>query len=325
MASKSLWLGEIWYLIAWRSLMANDPYKVLGVARDATEKQIRAAFLKLAKTSHPDLHPGDSKAEERFKEANAANDLLSDPARRARFDSGEIDASGQERPPPGPPPGQRSYREHAEGAAGARYSAGFGDGDDLGDILSSMFGARGPAGARREGVDRQYSLSVAFLDAVRGTTQRLVLPDGGSLDVTIPPGLESGQTLRLRGKGGPGEPPGDALIEVAVGEHALFKRVGRDIHLELPVTVAEAVLGGQVQVPTIDGAVTMTIRPHAEAGTKLRLRGKGVPASAGRPAGDAYVTLRIVLGPPDAGLAAFLRERTDAPAWDPRTGLEGSK
>ena len=307
--------------------MADDPYTVLGVARDATDKQIRSAFLKLAKTSHPDLHPGDAKAEEKFKAVSAANDLLSDPERRARFDRGEIDAAGHERPPSGPPPGQRSYREHAEGVGGMHYGAGFGiDDDDLGDILSGMFGARGRAGMRdgadaRKGADRRYSLVVPFLDAVRGTSQRLFLPEGGSLDVSIPPGLDSGQVLRLRGKGGPGEPPGDALIEVEVAPHPLFRREARDIHLDLPVTLAEAVLGGPVTVPTIDGPVTMTVPPRSDTGTKLRLRGKGVPASGGSPAGDAYVTLRVVLGPPDDRLAAFLRERTDTPFWNPRKEL----
>lgn len=312
--------------------MADDPYQVLGVKRDATDKQIRSAFLKLAKTTHPDLNPGDAKAEERFKAVNAANDLLSDSERRAQFDRGEIDAAGQQRPPPGPPPGQRYYRDHADGAAGASYSArpgagfggaGFSGGDDdLGDILSGLFGARGRGGAPRGGGDRRYSLPVSFLDAVRGATQRLTLPDGGSLDVRIPPGLENGQVLRLRGKGDPGDPPGDALIEVTVGSHPLFRREGRDILLDLPVTVAEVVLGGRVTVPTITGPVTMTVPAGSDTGARLRLRGKGVPAAGGQPGGDAYATLRIVLGPPDEGLATYLRDRTDAPAFDPRAGLE---
>ncbi len=302
--------------------MADDPYKTLGVARDATEAQLRKAYLKLAKTTHPDLNPGDAKAEERFKAVNAAHDLLSDAELRGRYDRGEIDGAGQVRPPPGPPPGQRSYRAHAEGAAGTRYSAGGAD-DDLGDILSGLFGARGRAGAPRGGADRRYSLAVTFLDAVRGTTQRLVLPDGGSLDVRIPPGLEDGQVLRLRGKGAPGDPAGDALIEVAVGPHAVFRREGRDIHLDLPVSVSEALLGGRVQVPTVDGPVSMAVPAGSEAGTRLRLRGRGVPATVGQPAGDGYATLRIVLGPPDPALAGFLRDRTDAPAWNPRAGLEG--
>ncbi len=305
--------------------MADDPYKTLGVARDATEQQIRKAYLKLAKTTHPDLNPGDTKAEERFKAVNAAHDLLQDAGQRARYDRGEIDESGQPRPPPGPPPGARRYRDHADGAAGARYSAGFGgDADDLGDILSGLFGARGRAGAGpRGGADRRYSLAVPFLDAVRGTTQRLSLPEGGSLDVRIPAGLDSGQVLRLRGKGAPGDPPGDALIEVEVGPHPLFRREGRDIHLDLPVTVAEAVLGGRITVPTVDGPVSMAVPPGSSTGTRLRLRGRGVPASDGQPAGDAYATLRIMLAPSDPDLAAFLRDRTDAPDWNPRAGMEG--
>lgn len=308
--------------------MADDPYKTLGVARDATEQQIRKAFLKLAKTTHPDLNPGDPKAEERFKAVNAAHDLLQDAEQRARYDRGEIDAAGQPRPPPGPPPSSR-YRDHAESAAGTRYSAGMGmDDDDLGDILSGLFGARGRAGfgagaGPRGGADRRYSLAVPFLDAVRGGTQRLTLPDGGSLDVRIPPGMETGQTLRLRGKGAPGDPPGDALIEIEVGPHPLFRREGRDIHLDLPVTVSEAVLGGRVTVPTIDGPVNMTVPAGSSTGTRLRLRGRGVPASGSQPAGDAYATLRIMLAPNDPGLADYLRNRTDTPDWNPRAGMEG--
>lgn len=310
--------------------MADDPYQILGLPREATEKQIRAAFLKLAKSSHPDLNPNDPGAEARFKAINAAHALLSDPAARARFDRGEIDAAGQEQPPPS----QRSYRAHAESAAGARYRAGPEDmgEDDLGDILSELFGAQAGQGGgqgrgRRRGANRHYTLTVPFLDAVRGTTQRLALPEGGSLDVRIPPGLESGQILRLRGKGGAGDPPGetppgDALIEVTVAPHALFRRIGRDIHFDLPVSVSEAMLGARVAVPTIDGRVMLTIPPGSDTGTRLRLRGKGVPASAGQPAGDAYVTLRVMIGPEDEALAAFLRSRKNPPAWDPRAGLE---
>ena len=299
--------------------MADDPYTILGLARDATDKQIRSGFLKRAKTSHPDLNPGDPKAEERFKAINAAHDLLSDPERRGRFDRGEIDAAGHEQPPPG----YRPYRDHAEGAAGTNYSAAFhgDDQDELGDILSSLFAERGRAGTPRWGSDRRYSLAVPFLDAVRGSVQRLALPEGGELDVRIPPGLDDGQVLRLRGKGGPGDPPGDALIEVTVTPHPLFRRVGHDIQLDLPVTVAEAALGARVNVPTITGPVTMMIPAGSDTGTKLRLRGKGLAGREGQPAGDAYAILRIVLGPRDEGLAAFLRNRTDAPAWDPRVGL----
>ena len=304
--------------------MADEPYKTLGISRIATAKQIRTAFLKLAKTTHPDLNPGDPKAEERFKAINAAYDLISDPDRRARFDRGEIDAAGHEPPPPRSHASQSSYRSHAEGPGGSQYGSSFGGEDehDLGDILSGLFGGRARHAARRESADRHYTLAVSFLDAVRGTTQRLVLPEGGTLDVRIPAGLTSGQVLRLRGKGGPGPLAGDALVEVDVASHPLFRRQGRDIELDLPITVAEAVVGARVTVPTINGPVSMTVPAGSEAGTRLRLRGRGVPASGTSAAGDGYATLQIVLGPPDAGLANFLRDRTDAPDWNPRLVLE---
>lgn len=303
--------------------MADDPYTTLGVARDATDKQIRSAYLKMAKTSHPDLNPNDRKAEERFKAINAANDLLSDPERRARLDRGEIDGAGHERPPQSAP-GRRQYRDHADGAAGARYSASFGEDGDFDDLFSGMFGARGRAPGPRRGADQRYTLGVSFIDAVVGATRRLSLPEGGTLDVRIPAGIESGKVLRLTGKGAAGEPAGDALIEIDVAPHPLFRRDGQDILLDLPVTLAEAVLGGRVVVPTVGGSVTMTIPPGSDTGTRLRLRGKGVPGSGARPAGDAYPTLRVVLGPRDEALATFLRERADAPAWDPRQNLEAA-
>jgi len=288
--------------------LADDPYTLLGIPRTATEKQVRSAFLKLAKTSHPDMNPGDKRAEERFKAISGAHDLLSDPAKRARYDRGEVDAAGQEVPPRGYRPG------------GAAYS-----GDDMGDILSSMFGgqARGPARPRR-GSDQRYTLAVSFLDAARGAKQRVALPGGGSLDVQIPPGVESGQTLRLRAQGGPGSaggPAGDALIEVTVTPHPLFRREGRDIHLDLPITINEAVLGGRVPVPTVAGAVTMAVPPGSDSGTRLRLRGKGIPAHGKHPAGDAYATLRVVVGPADDALRDFLRDWAPGQAFNPRSGL----
>lgn len=289
--------------------MTDDPYTLLGVPRTATEKQIRAAFLKLAKTSHPDVNPGDKKAEERFKAISSAHDLLSDSVKRARFDRGEIDATGQEVPPPG-------FR---------RGGATFAD-DDMSDILSSMFRsqARGGTSRPRRGADQRYTLTVSFLDAARGATQRLALPGGGDLDVRIPPGMESGQTLRLRDKGAAGTaggPAGDALIEITVTPHPLFRRVGRDIHLDLPITVAEAVLGAKVTVPTIAGNVTMAVPAGSDTGTTLRLRGKGIPAHGKQPAGDAYATLRVMVGPADEALTAFLREWAPRQTFDPRCDL----
>lgn len=293
--------------------MVDDPYKVLGLSKTATEKQVKEAFHKIAKTSHPDLNPGDKKAEERFKAAANAHDLLSDPEKRARFDRGEMDTSGQEAP-------QRSYyRDHAETSAGSRYNARFSE-DELSDLLSGMFrnGERPGSARAMKGRDNRYSLPVSFVQAARGGPQRLMLPEGGEIDVQIPPGTISGTVLRLRGKGGPGTPPGDALIEVDVGLHPFFTREGQDIFLELPVSVQEAVLGGRVTVPTITGSVTMAIPEGSDSGTKLRLRGKGIPAHGNRPAGDAFATLRIVIGPQDQLLRDAMRAR---PAFDPRREL----
>ena len=306
--------------------MADDPYKTLGVKREASADDIRSAYRKLAKKHHPDLNPGNKAAEERFKAVSAANELLSDPEKRARFDRGEIDASGQERPE------RHFYRGYAEGAQGRRYGSpgagepfGAGVPDDLGDILSEFMrgqGGRQGEPIRMRGRDQVYQLSVEFSDAVNGATRRLTLPEGGQeLDVTIPPGVEDGQVLRLRGKGGPGMnggPPGDALIEIGIAAHPFFRRDGNDIHVELPVTLAEAVLGARIEVPTPRGNVTMTIPKHSDTGTRLRLRGRGVAAHAGRPAGDEYVTLRVMIGETDEALETFLRDWGPKHAINPR-------
>ena len=281
--------------------MAEDPYKVLGVARDATEKQIRAAFLKIAKTSHPDLNPDDKKAEERFKTAANAHDMLSDPDKRAKFDRGEIDGSGQEK-------ARGGYRTHADSAAGTRYGTSTFSDDELNDILSGLFrnGARPGFTGPMRGRDHRYTLMVSFVDAAQGGPQRINLPDGGELNVTIPPGTEAGQTLRLRGKGGAGTPPGDALIDIQVGTHPQFRRDGANIELDLPVQFRDAILGARVTVPTLTGAVTMAVPPGSDSGTRLRLRGKGIPAIGTSPAGDLYATIRITIGPVDDALRDFL-------------------
>jgi DnaJ-class molecular chaperone len=319
---------------------ANDPYQILGVSRTASADELRKAFRKIAKTNHPDLNPGDKAAEERFKAANAAYDLLSDPEKRARFDRGEIDATGQEVPPRG------YYRDYAEGAQGARYRPGGGAGadpfagmgsgwtsggsfdpDDLEDILGMFRQSTTQAGPRR-GRDANYRLTVDFLDTVNGATRRLTLPDGQNLDVRIPPGLEDGQVLRLRGRGAPGiqgGPAGDALIEVTVRPHPFYQREGQDLRMEVPVTLSEAVLGAKVPVPTPRGEVMLTVPPRSDAGTQMRLRGRGVAESAGTPAGDLIVTLRIVLGPVDDRLEAFLRgwapDQSGKPEADPRAEM----
>ncbi|HZS82437.1 MAG TPA: J domain-containing protein [Stellaceae bacterium] len=306
-------------------MAADDPYAILGVKRTATEAEIRRAYRKLAKEFHPDLNPGKKEAEARFKAINAAYGLLSDPEKRARFDRGEIDASGAERP-------ERSfYRRHAEGPQGRKYHPGGSPFEeaDLGSIFADFFaqarqggaGTQGRAGFRMRGADRSFALEIDFLEAARGAKKRISLAAGEMLDVTIPAGFKDGQVLRLNGKGEPGlggGPAGDALVAVHVRPHPFFRREGDDIHVEVPVTLAEAVLGGKITVPTIGGPVALTIPKASDSGTVLRLRGRGI-AAPGRAAGDQYVTLKLVIGAPaDPELAAFLRDWAPRHPQDPR-------
>ncbi len=310
--------------------MADDPYKVLGVARGAAADDIRKAYHALAKEYHPDLHPGDGAAEERFKAVSAAFDLLGDPDKRARFDRGEIDAGGQERPE------QHYYRHYADAGAEHPYHSteGFSDFADYGDVFADLFGhARGAPGDQRRGTlrmrggDARYSFAVDFLDAVNGAKQRINLPDGATLDLTLPAGVRDGQVLRLKGKGMPGiggGPMGDALVEVHVRPHKLFRREGDDIHIELPITPAEAVRGAKIEVPTTGGTVTMAVPKGANSGTRLRLKGKGVAAGEADKRGDQYVTLKIVLpDQPDEELAAFLERWETENPYNPRAGMGG--
>ena len=293
--------------------MAADPYTTLGVKKDATQDEIQKAYRRLAKKLHPDLNPGNKVAEEKFKEITAAYDLLSDPVKRARFDRGEVDASGTERPR------QQYYRDFADQDGWSAYTnnAGFADfGDYAGaeDILSEIFGREGRAGRRRRGQDVRYHLALSFLDAVNGGKQSIVLPDGTTLDVNIPPGTRDGQILRLKGKGRPAAgdgTPGDALIEISVLPHPYFTRRGDDIYLDLPISLKEAVLGAKVKVPTPSGTVTAAVPKWSSTGRVLRLKGRGVPRSDGSK-GDQYVTLRLVLPQkPDPKLEEFMAQ------WQP--------
>ena len=305
--------------------MAEDLYSVLGVAKTASAADITKAYRKLAKKLHPDLNPGDKAAEEKFKKITAAYGIVGDEEKRKRYDAGEIDASGQETPQ------QRYYREYAGGAEGARYrsSAGFEDIGGFSDLFGDLFGERGGAraGGRRfsmRGQDAQYRLEVDFLDAVNGTKTRITLPEGGTLDVTIPPGVTDGQVLRLKGKGGPGlgeGEPGDALIEIGVKPHPVFKREGEDIVVELPITFDEAVLGGKVEVPTIGGRVSVTVPPGANTGQTLRLKGRGIKR-AGK-AGDQLVKLSVMMPERvDDELKGFAETWREAHRYDPRRKLK---
>jgi DnaJ-class molecular chaperone len=300
--------------------LAADPYETLGVGKDASEEAIRKAYRRLAKKLHPDLNPGNKQAEEQFKEVSAAYDLLGDPRKRARFDRGEIDASGAERPR------QRYYRDFADADESNPYTSGEGFADFAGadDILSEIFGRQGRGNIRMRGQDVHYRLALDFLDAINGGKQQLTLPDGSVLDVTIPPGTRDGQTLRLRGKGRPGiggGPPGDALIEIEVRPHPVFTRKGDDIHVELPISLREAVLGGKVNVPTSSGSVAMTVPKWSNTGTVLRLKGRGAPRSDGS-RGDEYVTLKMMLPEkPDPELEKFVAQWRPAAARNPREAM----
>jgi DnaJ-class molecular chaperone len=267
----------------------KDPYETLGVAKTASADEIRSAYRKLAKKLHPDLNPGDKQAEERFKEVAAANDLLSDPEKRRRFDAGEIDASGAEKAPPN-------------------------------DLFAELLRRSAEQARRRPGADLHYELPVDFLDAVNGATKTITLPQGGTLDVTIPAGVEDGQTLRLRGKGAPspGEgPPGDALVQIVVKPHRFFTREGSDIILHLPITVKEAALGAEVKTPTTTGSVMLKIPKRSNTGDVLRLRGKGVKTRAR--AGDELVKLKVMM-PTEAEpeLDVFLADWKPPASYDPR-------
>lgn len=300
--------------------MAEDPYKILGVKKDASADEIRSAYRKLAKKHHPDLNPGNKAAEETFKSISSAYELLSDVEKRGKYDRGEIDASGAEQPQ------AQSWRDYASGRQGERYaysqSGGMGGNNaDFEDLFTNIFNQRqrGPA----KGQDHHYSLEVEFLDVISGGTKRLTLPNGQTLDVKIPPGTEDGDTLRLRGKGEPGfnnGPAGDALIEIHVAPHKFFKRIGNNIHMDVPISLKEAVLGAKVTIPTPTGAVAMTIRPGTETGTEMRLRQRGVPAHGKHAAGDLHVKLRVVVGPTDEKLKEFLQGWTQ-PDFNPREGL----
>ena len=298
--------------------MARNPYQVLGVSPTASDSEIRAAFRSLAKQYHPDRNPGDKASEEKFKEVAAAFDILGDSEARKKFDRGEIDADGRERAAQrtwssGPRPGADGFGQGWGSGAGAGPGAGASF-DDLGDIFADLFGggrARGGAGGgSMRGRDLRYRLEIDLLDAVNGATKRVTMPDGRTLDISIPAGLEDGQTLRLRGQGekGPGSgPAGDVYVEVKVQPHPVFERRGADIHVEVPISLKEAVLGGKITAPTVTGDVSVTVPKNSSSGAVLRLKGRGAPqGKSGH--GDQYVKLKIVL--PEGGdpeLEEFMR------------------
>jgi DnaJ-class molecular chaperone len=293
----------------------KDPYETLGVNRSATDKEIKEAFKKLARKFHPDLHPNEKAAEEKFKDISAANDLLKDKEKRRRFDAGEIDASGAERPQ------ERFYRDFADGPAYASHAAqdGFASNEDLEEFLARAFaggGRRSQDTFRARGQDVSYVLPVGFLQAANGAVRSITLSKGKTLQVTIPEGAEDRQMLRLKGQGNPGfggGPAGDAYVELHIESHPFFMRKDDNIHVEVPVTLKEAVLGARIELPTINGPVTMTIPKGSNTGKTLRLRDKGIRNRKTGQRGHQLITLKVVLPPVmEPELVAFLE------TWQPK-------
>ena len=273
----------------------KDLYQILGVPRNASETEIKSAYRSLAKKLHPDTGSDDKATAERFKEVSSASAILTDPGMRARYDRGEIDANGIEyRRTPHP---ARGTRPRQYGFETFRESL------NRDDLFAELFGkGRSSAGKAKptpkQGEVRTYSVTIDFLEAANGTRKRLSFPGGKTLDVRIPVAVRSGQQIRLKGQGGHGSAggkAGDALVEVTVSPHAYFSRKDNDIHVELPITLQEAILGARITLPTIHGDVTMSIPKGSNTGRVLRLKGKGLKGSKGAAKGSQYVTLKVVL------------------------------
>jgi DnaJ-class molecular chaperone len=308
----------------------RDPYDVLGVAKTASAAEIKSAFRKLAKKYHPDQSK-EPKAKERFAEVGSAYEILGDDAKRKAFDRGEIDADGKPRAPQfegfgfggQPGSGPRDFRNFGFDAGGFSTESGSIDPD----ILSELFGAgrtRARSQATTRGEDIGVTVAVPLATIARGGTIRVALPTGKTLDTTVPAGIEEGKSIRLRGQGHPGRrggSPGDVIVTVRYAAHPMFKVEGRDLRLDLPITLYEAILGARVRAPTLGGEVEVSIAPGANGGRVLRLRGKGLPGGAEQAAGDLLATLRIVLpNEPDAELTALMRKMRDQKPYQPRSG-----
>jgi DnaJ-class molecular chaperone len=331
----------------------RDPYQVLGVSKGASEAEIKSAYRKLAKKLHPDANKHDPKAATRFAEINAAYEIVGDEDKRKAFDRGEIDAEGKPRfqgfEGYGAQPGGGGFRQGPGGAHFENFSFGpdgfqrtggaggsRGGGHGFEDILRDMFGGagrggRGGRGAHFEpedfgapttGQDLHASLTISLPEAAKGSKARVHLPTGKDVEVKIPAGIASGQTIRLKGQGWPSATgkAGDALITVNVAPHPLFTPDGADLRLDLPITLYEAALGGKVRVPTLDGAVELAIPPGTNSGRTFRLKGKGLKAKSGT--GDLLAAVRIVL--PEGSDDAFkelMEKWRDSKPYDPRKDM----
>jgi len=323
----------------------RDPYEVLGVPRAASQDEIKKAFRKLAKKLHPDANKHDANAATRFAEINAAYEIVGDAAKRKAFDGGEIDAEGKPRfqgfegfGAPGGGGREGSFESFTWGPEGFRRGGGghgAGGFGGIDDILKDMLGGRAGRGARSgfgsqfepedfvprgRGADVTAETTISLSEAARGGARRVHLPNGKEVEVKIPTGLADGQQIRLKGQGYPGPgggPAGDVLITVHIAPHPQFKPDGKDLRAEVPITLYEAVLGGKVRVPTLDGAVDLAIPAGTNAGRTFRLKGKGMPAKSGH--GDLFATVRIVLPEwADPELEALMRKWRDEKPYDPR-------
>jgi DnaJ-class molecular chaperone len=319
----------------------RNPYEILGVPRTATEADIKKAFRKLAKAYHPDRNADDPKAKDKFAEVNSAYEILGDAQKRGQFDRGEIDAEGKPRFQ-GFPGGDARARGRGASPGGGFETfsfrtgggpgGGFEGGGGFEDILKSMFG--GAAGGARAGttfddspfgadLDLSVAMTVSLEESVKGGEKRVRLPTGKELNVKIPAGVVAGQQIRLKGQGetAPGHPPGDLLITISIAPHAFFKVDGSDLRVDLPVTLYEAVLGAKVRVPTLGGAVELSIPKNTSSGRTFRLKGKGLP-KAGGGSGDLYFTTRIMLPDGnDAELEALMQKWRDGHPYNPRSDL----
>ena len=302
--------------------MARDPYQELGVSRTATTDEIRKAFRKLAKQFHPDANPGNKAAEDRFKQVSAAFDILGDVAKKKKFDAGEIDADGREVARGfgggGFNPGAGSFNR---GGFQSRGGAADGPEIDLGDLFGDILGRgpRGGGGFSPRGADVRARLDIDLEEAIRGGKKRVAFSDGRTIDVTIPLGAQEGQTLRLKGQGSPGRGgQGDALIELSIKPHAIYRREGETLVMDLPVSVPDAVLGGKIEAPTPDGNVMLAVPKGSNSGATLRLKGRGLADAKGK-RGDLLARLVVTLpDEPDSDLEKFAQAWRDQKPYSPK-------
>jgi DnaJ-class molecular chaperone len=311
--------------------MSMSPYQLLGVASTASQDEIKTAYRNLAKKLHPDLNPGNKDSEKRFKEIAGAYERVGTPEMRAKFDKGELDAANENAEASRGRQGQRPFY-HQTQRDGGRYTQNFEGMDD--DLLRSVFGRMGGKGGEGfgfsgdiPGQDSLYRMEVDFKDTILGAEREITLPSGKRLQVKIPAGVESGAKLRFAGLGSAGSgraPAGDAFVELSVRPSALFKRIGRNLEMELPISFAEAVLGAEVKTPTIDGTVLLKIPPGVSSGARLRIAGKGVSSSGMR--GDQFVLIKIVVPPDiDADLKQAVESWSKRQVFDPRAGWNGAR